>query len=209
MPRSTPRRRCRDRSASAPTSERIEREWSHAARCANLHSGHMRTDSTFSLYIGGPLGRAARRARRAVARPLGGRTTPASRCTSAHQRPRARAGLLLRTGRTVEWLTPDVQNILGNFGFRNQIPRFSKADAPGTLTLHADRGSSMRCKSVAQLLADLDIGRTHSRPRVSDDNPFSRAECHAAQPEAASDVVRGRPANRQSADCEIGKWTIR
>lgn len=43
---------------------------------------------------------------------------------------------------------------------------------PGTLTLHADRGSSMRSKPVAALLIDLEVARTHSRPHVSDDNPY-------------------------------------
>ena len=46
---------------------------------------------------------------------------------------------------------------------------------PGALTLHADRGSSMTSKSVAFLLADLGVTKTHSRPHVSDDNPFSEA----------------------------------
>ena len=45
----------------------------------------------------------------------------------------------------------------------------------GTLTIHADRGTSMTSKPVAELLADLGIGRTHSRPHVSNDNPFSEA----------------------------------
>lgn len=45
----------------------------------------------------------------------------------------------------------------------------------GTLTIHADRGSPMTSKPVAVLLADLRIGRTHSRPHVSNDNPFSEA----------------------------------
>jgi putative transposase len=40
---------------------------------------------------------------------------------------------------------------------------------PGELTLHADRGTSMRSKPVALLLADLGIERTHSRPHVSND----------------------------------------
>lgn len=48
--------------------------------------------------------------------------------------------------------------------------------APGTLTLHADRGTSMRSKTVAQLLVDLDVTRTHSRPHVSDDNPYSESQ---------------------------------
>jgi len=46
---------------------------------------------------------------------------------------------------------------------------------PGQLTLHADRGSSMKSKPVAFLLADLGVTKTHSRPYVSDDNPFSEA----------------------------------
>jgi putative transposase len=41
--------------------------------------------------------------------------------------------------------------------------------------LHADRGTSMTSKSVATLLADLGVVRSHSRPRVSNDNPFSEA----------------------------------
>jgi putative transposase len=47
--------------------------------------------------------------------------------------------------------------------------------APGQLTLHADRGSSMTSKPVALLLADLGITKTHARPHVSNDNPFSEA----------------------------------
>jgi len=43
---------------------------------------------------------------------------------------------------------------------------------PGTLTIHADRGSSMTSKPVAFLLADLGVTKSHSRPHVSDDNPF-------------------------------------
>jgi len=47
---------------------------------------------------------------------------------------------------------------------------------PGELTLHADRGSSMKSKAVALLLSDLGVTKTHSRPHVSDDNPFSEAQ---------------------------------
>jgi len=47
---------------------------------------------------------------------------------------------------------------------------------PGQLTIHADRGSSMKSKPVAFLLADLGVTKTHSRPHVSDDNPFSEAQ---------------------------------
>ena len=41
--------------------------------------------------------------------------------------------------------------------------------------VHADRGTSMTSKSVAQLLADLEVTRSHSRPKVSNDNPYSEA----------------------------------
>jgi len=46
----------------------------------------------------------------------------------------------------------------------------------GQLTIHADRGSSMKSKPVAFLMADLGITKTHSRPHTSDDNPFSEAQ---------------------------------
>ncbi len=51
---------------------------------------------------------------------------------------------------------------------RQQIP-------PGTLSLHADRGTSMTSKPVSQLLIDLGVVRSHSRPHVSNDNPYSEA----------------------------------
>lgn len=47
---------------------------------------------------------------------------------------------------------------------------------PGQLTVHADRGSAMRSKEVAQLLVDLGVEKSHSRPYVSNDNPFSEAQ---------------------------------
>ena len=47
---------------------------------------------------------------------------------------------------------------------------------PGDLTLHADKGTSMTSKPVALLLADLGITKSHSRPHVSDDNPYSEAQ---------------------------------
>ena len=47
---------------------------------------------------------------------------------------------------------------------------------PHQLTIHADRGAPMRSKLVADLCADLRIAASHSRPRVSNDNPFSEAQ---------------------------------
>ena len=47
---------------------------------------------------------------------------------------------------------------------------------PGQLTIHADRGSSMKSKTVAFLLANLGVTKSHSRPYVSDDNPYSESQ---------------------------------
>jgi putative transposase len=47
---------------------------------------------------------------------------------------------------------------------------------PDQLTLHADRGSAMTSKTVAQLLADLGVTKTHSRPHVAGDNPYSESQ---------------------------------
>jgi putative transposase len=51
-----------------------------------------------------------------------------------------------------------------------------QAIAPNQLTIHADRGAPMRSKVVAELFTDLGIAASHSRPRVSNDNPFSEAQ---------------------------------
>ena len=47
---------------------------------------------------------------------------------------------------------------------------------PGQLTVHADRGPAMRSKPVALLLADLGVTKSHSRPHVPNDNPYSEAQ---------------------------------
>lgn len=47
---------------------------------------------------------------------------------------------------------------------------------PGQLIIHSDRGPSMKSKVVANLLADLGVTKSHSRPHVSDDNPYSEAQ---------------------------------
>jgi putative transposase len=48
--------------------------------------------------------------------------------------------------------------------------------ATGQLSIHADRGTSMTSKTVSQLLADFGILQSHSRPRVSNDNPYSESQ---------------------------------
>jgi len=74
----------------------------------------------------------------------------------------------------VGWMVADrelatlAETLIQEACIRQQIPR-------DQLTLHADRGSSMKSKLVAQLLADLGVTKTHSRPHVSNDNPFSEA----------------------------------
>jgi putative transposase len=52
----------------------------------------------------------------------------------------------------------------------------SQGIQPGQLTVHADNGPSMTAKSVALLLADLGVTKSHSRPHVSNDNPYSEAQ---------------------------------
>ena len=47
---------------------------------------------------------------------------------------------------------------------------------PGQIVVHADRGTSMTSKAVALLYADLGICQSHSRPHVSNDNPYSEAQ---------------------------------
>jgi putative transposase len=61
------------------------------------------------------------------------------------------------------------ERLIAETAAKQQIP-------PAQLTLHADRGTSMTSKPVAFLLADLGITKTHSRPHVSDDNPYSESQ---------------------------------
>jgi len=67
--------------------------------------------------------------------------------------------------------------------------------ASDQLTIHADRGSSMISKPVALLLAGLGVTRTHSRPHVSDDNPFSESQFKTLKyrPEFAERFIRTHP----------------
>ena len=75
----------------------------------------------------------------------------------------------------VGWLVSERESaILGHDLVRTACER--QAIKPGQLTVHADRGSPMVAKSTALLYADLGIGKSHSRPHVSNDNPFSEAQ---------------------------------
>lgn len=68
---------------------------------------------------------------------------------------------------------------------------------PDELTLHADRGTVMRALTVSELLIELGVKRSHSRPRVSNDNPFSEAQFkttkyHPTFPESFDDAGHAR-----------------
>jgi putative transposase len=72
-------------------------------------------------------------------------------------------------------LPPGLEQPLVDQPRHQQIQRLiadtlAKQNIPaGQLTIHADRGSSMTSRTVAQLLCDLDVVRSHSRPRISND----------------------------------------
>ncbi len=75
----------------------------------------------------------------------------------------------------VGWMVADRENsaLAGNLITETCARQGVK---PNILTLHSDRGSPMTSKCTAQLLADLGVTRSLSRPQVSDDNPFSEAQ---------------------------------
>jgi len=76
--------------------------------------------------------------------------------------------------RVVGWCVADAENaglfkaLFDDAIVKHQVP-------PGQLTLHADRGGPMKAKATAQLLADLGVTKSHSRPHTSNDNPFSES----------------------------------
>lgn len=74
----------------------------------------------------------------------------------------------------VGWMVEDRDNANLAEEFIAETIHKQRVDA-GQLTIHADRGSSMTSKAVAFLLADLGVTKTHSRPHVSNDNPYSEA----------------------------------
>ena len=61
------------------------------------------------------------------------------------------------------------EELIGESCAKQNIP-------PRQLTIHADRGGPMLAKPLALLMADLGVTQSHSRPHVSNDNPFSEAQ---------------------------------
>jgi putative transposase len=75
----------------------------------------------------------------------------------------------------VGWMVAERQTaVLAQHFIHDTLDRFGIPR--GQLTLHADRGPSMTAKSLAFLLADLGVTRTHTRPYTSNDNPFSESQ---------------------------------
>lgn len=75
----------------------------------------------------------------------------------------------------VGWLVAERESkALAERLIRETIAKYSIS--PGQLTLHADRGSCMTAQTVTQLLAELEVNKSHSRPRTSNDNPYSEAQ---------------------------------
>ena len=76
--------------------------------------------------------------------------------------------------RVVGWRVADAENaVLFKALFNDTMVKHDVP--PGQLTLHADRGGPMKAKATAFLLADLGVTKSHSRPHVSNDNPFSES----------------------------------
>jgi putative transposase len=74
----------------------------------------------------------------------------------------------------VGWLLADREDAL----LAEQVlaDAYHREGPPSQLTIHADRGAPMTSKAVADLLRDLGVRRSHSRPTVSNDNPYSEAQ---------------------------------
>lgn len=76
--------------------------------------------------------------------------------------------------KAVHWMVAPTETAELASGFVTDAVAANGGAAPGVV--HADRGTSMTSKNVATLLADLGVARSHSRPRVSNDNPYSEAQ---------------------------------
>lgn len=75
------------------------------------------------------------------------------------------AGWMVAPRESAELARQFIEETIG----KHQVP-------PGQLNIHADRGKVMTSKPVAFLMADLGVTKTHSRPYVSDDNPYSESQ---------------------------------
>ena len=74
------------------------------------------------------------------------------------------------------------------------------------LTLHADRGAPMTAKTVAELLIDLGVAKSHARPRVPDDNPFSEAQFKTLKYRPAMPARFGSVQDARAVCRELFEW---
>jgi putative transposase len=98
-----------------------------------------------------------------------------TRCTIALRSRRSRRTALFRT----EWSYssgPAYGNRPGADVSTWKLEGERQSIRRDQLTVHADRGTSMTSKPVALMLADLGVTKSHSRPHVSNDNPFSESQ---------------------------------
>lgn len=77
---------------------------------------------------------------------------------------------------------------------------------PHQLTMHADRGAPMRSKQLVELYADLHIGVSHSRPRVSNDNPFSEAQFRTVKYRPEFPDRFGSPEHARTVTHDLFTW---
>jgi putative transposase len=76
---------------------------------------------------------------------------------------------------TVGWMVADRENKdLAERFLAETIAKYQVDE--GQLTIHSDRGSPMTSQNVAQMLAGLGVTKSHSRPKTSNDNPFSESQ---------------------------------
>jgi len=105
----------------------------------------------------------------------------------------------------VGWMIAEAENA----GLAEQLVEqtcLKQGIAPNGLTLHADRGAPMRSKTLAQTLTELGIERSHSRPHVSNDNPFSEALFKTAKYRPAVPPRFASPAHAREVFRSIFDW---
>jgi putative transposase len=77
---------------------------------------------------------------------------------------------------------------------------------PGELVIHADRGPSMRSQTVALLMGELGVTKTHSRPYVSNDNPYSESQFKTMKYQPDFPERFGSFQDARSFCCEFFPW---
>jgi putative transposase len=77
---------------------------------------------------------------------------------------------------------------------------------PGQLVIHADRGGPMISKGLGQLLADLGVDKSHSRPHVSNDNPFSESHFRTLKYRPAFPDRFGSPEDARATCRQLFNW---